>query len=100
MKAVDAAGNTATSTVVIPVGRPITNGVHMTAVAWTNDALRNEVIGLIQQHKINAVELDLKDENGEIGYDSNIPLANEIGAVKSRYPLQKTVDSCTRWACA
>jgi hypothetical protein len=93
VRAVDAAGNTATSTVVIPVSRPVTNGVHMTAVAWTNDTLRNEVIGLIQQHKINAVELDLKDENGEIGYDSKIPLANEIGAVKSRYPLQKTVDS-------
>jgi len=65
----------------------------MTAVAWTNDTLRNGVIALIQQHKINAVELDLKDENGEIGYDSEIPFANDIGAVKSRYPLQKTVDA-------
>jgi hypothetical protein len=89
--AADAAGNTTKSTVVVTVPRPVTNGVHVTAVAWTNDALRSGILGLIANRQINTVELDLKDEAGEVGYDSKLPLANEVGAVMARYPLAKTV---------
>ena len=91
VKAVDPAGNTSTAMVVVPVGRPMTRGVHVTAVAWTNPQLHAEVQSLIDNKQINTVELDLKDEAGEVGYDSNVAVANEVGAVKNRYVLTKAV---------
>ena len=36
---------------------------------------------------INAIELDLKDESGVVGYDSKLPYANKIGAVEASYEL-------------
>ena len=44
--------------------RPI-RAVHVTAYAWANDDLRRAVLELAREKKINAVELDLKDESGE-----------------------------------
>jgi hypothetical protein len=91
VKAVDPAGNTSTTTVIVPVARPMTRGVHVTAVAWTNPELHGAVQAMIDSKLINTVELDLKDENGEVGYDSKVPVANDVGAVKNRYELSKAV---------
>ncbi len=91
VKAVDAAGNASTATVVVPVTRPMTRGVHVTAVAWTNPELRAGIQALIDNKQINTVELDLKEETGEIGFDSKSVIGNEIGAVKNRYALSKAV---------
>jgi hypothetical protein len=91
VKAVDAAGNASAATVVVPLTRPMTRGVHVTAVAWTNPELHAGVQALIDSKQINTVELDLKDEAGEVGFDSKSVIGNEIGAVKNRYPLAKAV---------
>jgi hypothetical protein len=91
VKAVDPAGNTSAATVVVPVTRPMTRGVHVTAVAWTNPQLHAEIQSLIDNKQINTVELDLKDESGEVGYDSKVAVANDIGAVRNRYRLAKAV---------
>jgi hypothetical protein len=69
----------------------MTRGVHVTAVAWTNPQTHAEIQSLIDNKQINTVELDLKDETGEIGFDSTSPVGNEIGAVKNRYHLAKAV---------
>jgi len=89
--ATDRAGNTTTASVIVPVARPTSVGVHVTALAWADPQLHAEVQSLIDNHQVNAIELDLKDESGIVGYDSAVPLANEIGAVKASYSLAAAV---------
>ena len=87
----DHAGNATTASVIVPVARPVSNGVHVTALAWADPGLHAGVQSLIDNHQINAVELDLKDESGIVGYDSTVPLAKEIGAVQASYSLSAAV---------
>jgi hypothetical protein len=56
--------------------------VHVTFDAWADQKLRRGVLDLIDQGRINAVELDLKDESGTVGWNAAVPLAHEIGAVR------------------
>jgi hypothetical protein len=60
-------------------------------LAWGDETLHAEIEGLIASHQINAVELDLKDERGVVGYDSKVALAGAIGAVQTSYELAPTV---------
>ena len=68
--ATDAAGNTSTETLTVPARRPYDRAVHMTALAWGAKVLRDPVIALIKAGKIDAVEVDIKDEDGLVGYQS------------------------------
>jgi hypothetical protein len=61
--------------------------VHMTSDAWADDGLRNGVLALIAQGRINAVELDLKEEGGKIGWNAPVPLAHTVGAVHDTMDL-------------
>jgi peptidoglycan/xylan/chitin deacetylase (PgdA/CDA1 family) len=56
--------------------------VHVTFNAWADPTLRSGVVALIDQGRINAVELDLKDESGTVGWNAPVPLAHRVGAVK------------------
>ena len=88
----DPAGHVVTREIFVPIKRPVVHGVHMSAVSWRTPELRNDVLDLIDAGVINTVELDLKDEAGEIGYDSELPLAKRIGAVKRSYRLRDAID--------
>ncbi len=55
--------------------------VHVTFNAWADAGLRRGVLDLIAQGRINAVELDLKDESGTVGWNADVPLARRIGAI-------------------
>ncbi|MFB7668552.1 putative glycoside hydrolase [Kitasatospora sp. NPDC056138] len=90
--AADRAGNTTTGEVRAARVHPLLRAAHLTAIGWTSDPLRNGILDLIRQKKLNAVELDIKDENGEIGYASQVPLAKEIGAVKGYYDARAVID--------
>ena len=90
--ATDKAGNKAAMSVAVPVAYPKTNGVHVTAKAWADPQLKAGILRMINEHRINAVELDLKDEEGVVGYDSQVKLANEIGAVQPSYTLEAALD--------
>lgn len=89
----DAAGYVVKHEVFVPITRPTVHGVHMSAISWRDDALRKGVFDLIDQGKINAVELDLKDESGEVGYPSTVSLARQIKSVKSYYDLRQAVQT-------
>jgi peptidoglycan/xylan/chitin deacetylase (PgdA/CDA1 family) len=65
--------------------------VHVTFDAWADPTLRKGVLDLIDQGRINAVELDLKDESGTVGWDAAVPLAHRIGAVKPIIDLPEAV---------
>lgn len=91
LAATDVAGNRSALEVIAPVRYPGGQGVHVTAAAWGYEPLRRNILAMIDAGLISAVELDLKDEGGIVGYDSHHPLANQIGAVVPEYKLRETV---------
>jgi hypothetical protein len=92
LAATDSAGNRAVMSFVVPVRYPKTNGVHVTAKAWADPVLKAGILQMIAAKQVNAIELDLKDEEGVVGYDSQVPLAREIGAVQPSYELKAAVE--------
>lgn len=90
--ATDAAGNSTEFDVIVPIGYPHTTGVHVTAAAWDHDGLRESVVELIEQGRINAVQLDLKDEDGRIGHRTEVRLARLTGASRELYDLRDAID--------
>ena len=94
--ATDPAGNRSVQEVIAPVVYPGGQGVHVTAAAWGYEPLRRHILGLIDAGLVSAIELDLKDEGGVIGYNSRHPLANQIGAVIPEYQLKETVAELKR----
>ena len=66
-------------------------GVHVSADAWHDRALRQGVLDLIAAHRINTVELDLKDEGGIAGWNPPVALARRIGAARPIYDLPAAV---------
>jgi peptidoglycan/xylan/chitin deacetylase (PgdA/CDA1 family) len=95
LTATDAAGNRAERRVTIalvPRRPPVpVRAVHVTSYAWADDTLRAGVLRLIDQHRINAVELDLKDESGIVGWPANVPYGRRIGSVRRIYDLADAV---------
>ena len=87
----DAAGNTATAVLDVPVRHPTMRGVHMTALAWTAPVLRDPILQLAREGKINTIELDIKDEDGFVGFASENALARQTGAVKGYYDAAKVL---------
>ena len=60
-------------------------GVHMT-IGLASIAGKLDEIVSYRRDGLNAIELDVKDENGAIGFVSPaVPLAHEVGAQSSRY---------------
>ena len=66
--------------------------MHVTFYAWKSPELRAEVLDLVDSGKVTAVELDLKDESGVVGFDANVPLAERMGAEQPVYDLERAVD--------
>ncbi|MFE3541538.1 putative glycoside hydrolase [Nocardia sp. NPDC059177] len=83
--AADAAGNRSERTVVTAFTLPRIRAVHVTAHAWSHEGLREAVLDLAREGRIDTVQLDIKDEDGVVGYDSQVPLARETGAVAAIY---------------
>jgi len=90
--ATDAAGNQSSIETQIALIQPPTHAVHVRSEDWANPDIRNQVYGLIDAGKIDAVELDIKDENGIIGYDSTVQMARDIGATQPHYELKAALD--------
>ena len=91
-EATDEAGNQTLATTVVPVTYPeASRGIHVSAAAWADDELRTGVLNLIDEGRIDTVELDLKDESGMIGYQSKIPEALRIGSIAGIYDLAEVV---------
>lgn len=89
--AADATGNTSTQDVVMQAPLPMTRAVHLTARAWGYKPKREAAMALLKARKINAIQVDIKDEKGLIGYDSKVPLAIASGAVEAHYDAKKMI---------
>ena len=88
----DLAGNRASAEIMVPVEYPSTQGVHVTAAAWGYAPLREHVLDMVDAGKVSAVQIDIKDEGGIVGYDTDVDLAHEIGAVRQEFELSEAVD--------
>jgi hypothetical protein len=85
LMATDGAGNTTgseASFVVVPSRVEIdeVRGVHVSFCAWASPSLKQPVMDAIDAGLINAVQLDLKDETGHIGFDTTNELAARSGS--------------------
>ena len=89
--AVDAAGNEASHVLKIAVKHPAMRGVHLTGYGWNADVLRNPVLRLVRQHKINTIELDIKEEDGYVNFDTSVALAHQIHGVRVLYDPRKVI---------
>jgi len=58
-------------------------GIYVTSwIAGTQRA--EELVRLVERTELNSVVIDIKDATGRIGYESQVPLAREIGASEGR----------------
>ena len=94
----DGVGNFTESTVVVALalpgseGGPPVRGVHASGYTWATPVLKDPIMEMISAGLINTVEIDLKDEAGEIWYDTDVTLAHTIGAVTELWDLAEVVD--------
>jgi hypothetical protein len=90
VRATDANGTVEERTVEItaqptPPAYPPTRAVRIGALDWADPQRREAVLQLAREGRINAVELDVKEESGEIGYASQVPLARQAGTAAAHY---------------
>lgn len=95
--ATDADGNPETITVVVtaeptPALYPSTVAVHVAARDWADPIIRQQILDLARAGRINAVQLDIKNEGGEVGYASEVPMATAIGASMGHYDARVALD--------
>jgi peptidoglycan/xylan/chitin deacetylase (PgdA/CDA1 family) len=94
--ATDRYGNSARKSVTVAVvprtpSAP-TRAVHVSFYGWADRGLRAGVMRLVDEGRIDAVQLDLKDESGVVGFDADIPFARRIGSVRRIYDLEQAVE--------
>ncbi len=93
LTAIDPAGNVVVRDVTIKTVYPLgVRGVHMTGRAWAYSKLRDPVLQMIKEHRINAVQLDIKDEDGIVNYPSQVAMAKTVGATSSLYDAKRVTD--------
>ncbi|MDX6206000.1 MAG: hypothetical protein QOE76_856 [Frankiales bacterium] len=63
----------------------------MTALAWGYKPKHDAVMALLKAHRINAIEVDIKDESGIVGFNSTVPMASTVGAIEKDYDIKKMV---------
>jgi hypothetical protein len=59
-------------------------GLYMTSYTASSPDKLNKMIGIADRTEINAFVIDVKDERGAVTYDSDAPMAKELGTVERR----------------
>ena len=67
-------------------------GVYLTAYVAADPAIVAQVLEQSRKFGLNAVVLDVKNNNGEVCYASAVPLAKTVGAVRPILDLPQLVD--------
>jgi hypothetical protein len=92
-----AASSAPADTTAGSAGAPSNWGVraaHIMSYDWPNADKREPILNLIKEKKLDAVQLDIKDEDGLVGYDSKVPLAVQAGTTAHKsYDIKEAVDT-------
>jgi hypothetical protein len=92
LTATDRVGNTTSRQLDVEPAYPAgVRAIHLSGYAWAYGPYRDSAVKLIEQHRVNAVELDVKEEDGIVDADLGVPLANQIGAVTRKYDAAAAV---------
>lgn len=59
-------------------------GIYLTAYSAGSPKKVDEILTLLDRTELNAVVIDIKDYSGKVLYDSDVPLANELGLEDNR----------------
>lgn len=87
----DRAGNVSHAYVVTQ--KPtMAKGVHVSVYMAGSDSDLGKLIGLVERTELNALEVDLKDEAGQISFELDNPLAKQVKATTSYVKLDPCVD--------
>src|SRR5262245_2695722 len=70
---------------------PAVRAVHVRGEDWLRPEVHDQIVAMAQAGQINAVELDVKGETGQIGYTSNVRLAKTMGASASFYDAREAL---------
>lgn len=67
---------------------------HVSFCAWNSPTLIDPIMDLVEDGTFNAVQLDLKDETGYVGYDTDVEFASMVGADNPdcRFNLEEAVE--------
>lgn len=81
--AIDEAGNRSDDDLrIVTVASRVTldeyRAAHLTGCAWGFPGLRDPVIEMVENGQLNAVQLDLKDEDGIVNFDAQHELAQTL----------------------
>jgi len=87
----DPAGNEATD-YIITQKAPNAKGAHVSIFIAGSDNDLAKMIGLVERTELNALEIDLKDEAGMIGFNLDNPLAKQAKATTNYIDLESVVD--------
>ena len=66
-------------------------GVHVTMALASLKGKFDEYLDLTREG-LNTIELDVKDENGEVGFRARVPLARAIGSARDYYNAARIVE--------
>jgi len=67
-------------------------GVHVTFSYASSRERWEKIISLVENSNLNAVQLDVKDESGRVGYLTGVKLARETGAAVDMLPIKELLD--------
>lgn len=66
-------------------------GIYLTGwVAGREDRL-NQIIDLLNRTELNTVVLDIKDDDGFVGYESGVPAVRQINAFKNKFDVDSVL---------
>jgi hypothetical protein len=95
LAAVDEVGNRSELTLsTVPV--PEIKGIHVSIFVAADKKLFGGIVDMVKRTELNGLEIDIKDETGYIGYDSQVELANQLGTdlPKGGMDLGRVMDKC------
>lgn len=89
--ATDRAGNEANAYIVTQKP-PTARGIHVSVYIAASVPDLDKMIELVERTELNALQVDLKDEYGQIGFDIDNKLAREIDSANDYIELDSCVD--------
>ncbi|MEK6560115.1 MAG: putative glycoside hydrolase, partial [Nitrospirota bacterium] len=79
------------------VEKPEVKGIHVTSWVAGDRRYFPDIIKLIDETELNTIVIDLKEADGRIAYDADIPLARSSGSIQKRIRnLDGVIEECKK----
>jgi len=79
------------------VEKPEVKGIHVTSWVAGEPKLFADLIRLVDETELNTMVIDLKEADGRIGYEADLPLARSAGSIEKRIRnLDRLIEECKK----